>query len=164
MSIRTLLLLRHARAVDFAPGRPDTDRDLTEPGVAQARGIGDHLRAECPPIDRVLCSSATRTRQTLAAAEVVAPTEFLTSIYNAGSDTILSELQQLDDDVPCVLVVGHAPGVPALAHDLADSESSDPAALAAIEHRFPPATLAQLEFDGAWSDLTLARLTAARLA
>lgn len=164
MSTHILLLLRHAQAVDFVPGRPDAERDLTESGLAQARGVGDHLRAEGVTIDRVLCSSATRTRQTVSEAGVTAATDHLDAIYNAGSDTILAALREVPGDPSCVLVVGHAPGVPALSHDLADPASSDPAALATVGRHFPPATLVRLDFDGEWADLTLARLTAARLA
>lgn len=164
MSARTLLLLRHAQAVDYVPGRPDAERDLTEAGLAQARGVGDHLRAEGVTIDRVLCSSATRTRQTLAEVGVTAATDFLDSLYNAGSDTILAELHAVDGAASRVLIVGHAPGVPALSHDLAEAGTSDAAALATIGRHFPPATLARLEFDGDWADLASARLTAARLA
>lgn len=42
-----------------------------------------------------------------------------------------------------LLVVGHAPGIPALAHALADG-SSDAEARALIAYRYPPATLSTL--------------------
>lgn len=164
MSTHTLLLLRHAQAVDFAPGHADADRELTDAGRAQASAVGEHLRASGTAVDRVLCSRATRTRQTVIEARVEAETEHLGSLYNAGSDTILAELRTVPEDVSCVLVVGHAPGVPALAHDLADPASSEAGALATIARRFPPATLVRLEFDDAWADLTVARLSSARLA
>lgn len=61
------------------------------------------------------------------------------------------------------MLVGHAPGVPAVAYELAAPETSDPAALAAIDGRFPAATLARLQFDGAWADLETASLVDVRL-
>jgi phosphohistidine phosphatase len=57
-----------------------------------------------------------------------------------------------------VLVVAHAPGVPALADNLADRQHSNPDALALIRYNFPPATLVGLEFLGGWSALAEARL------
>jgi phosphohistidine phosphatase len=61
-----------------------------------------------------------------------------------------------------VLVVGHAPGIPALAENLADRLHSSPEALALIRYNYPPATLVGLEFFGGWSALAEARLFSAR--
>ena len=45
----------------------------------------------------------------------------------------------------------------------ADPDTSDAAALAAIDGRFPAATLARLEFTGAWTALETASLVDVRL-
>lgn len=159
---RTLLLLRHAQAEDFRPGRPDADRRLTPAGRDQAERVGAWMRETGLRPDFVLCSPATRTRQTLEGLGLEAEVDFAAGVYNAGSDTLLLAAQEAPEDAQTVLIVSHAPGTPALAHDLADDES-DAGAVAVIESRFPPATLARLEFDGAWADLTAARLVGARL-
>ena len=62
--MRTLLLLRHAKS-DYPAGVGDHDRPLAARGIREAGLAGDWLRAAAPPVDAVLCSTATRTRQTL---------------------------------------------------------------------------------------------------
>lgn len=162
---RTVLLLRHAQTEDSRPGGRDDDRRLTTDGEAQARAVGAALTAL--PVDAVLCSSAVRTRQTFELLEVgiaAQDVDVSRDYYNAGSDTLLAALRALNDDYRCVLLVGHAPGLPSVAYELADPESSDPAALAAIDGRFPVATLARLEFIGAWAELETAALVDVRFA
>ena len=61
------------------------------------------------------------------------------------------------------LLVGHAPGLPGVVYEVVDADSADPAAWAAIEHRFPAAALARLEWAGGWADLGTARLVSVRL-
>lgn len=161
---RTLLLLRHAQTEDSRPGGRDHDRRLTAEGDTQARAVWAALAAV--PVDAVLCSSAVRTRQTLDQLDLHLGPERLDisrDYYNAGADTLLVALRALDDDCRCALLIGHAPGVPALAYELLDPETSDAAALAAIDGRFPAATLARLEFTGSWADLETASLVGVRL-
>ena len=83
--------------------------------------------------------------------------------YNAGSDSLIEAVRALPDDTVTALLVGHAPGLPSVAYELADPSTSDRSAVAAIEHRFPAATLARLEWEGIWSDPDAARLVGARL-
>ena len=66
-----IMLMRHAQTV---PGTGDppgfrlddcsTQRNLSEDGRAQARRVGDRLRAEQIPVDRVLTSAWCRCRET----------------------------------------------------------------------------------------------------
>lgn len=82
---RRLLLMRHG-SVDYfdADGRPRPPDDvpLTAQGVAQARAIGEALRANGVAIDRVLTSGLARTRETAAhvldAAGIAPPLEHWT--------------------------------------------------------------------------------------
>ena len=166
-SRRTLLVLRHAQTEDVLPGGHDIDRRLTAAGEEQARAVGTFLREQGLTIDCVICSSAVRARQTLElldlpplAADHVDVSE---AYYNAGSDSLIEAVRTLPAGCDTALVVGHAPGLPGVAYELVDSDSSDPSAWAAIEHRFPAAGLARLEWDGDWNDLGRARLLSVRL-
>ncbi|MGJ3508055.1 SixA phosphatase family protein [Enemella sp. A6] len=162
-STRTLLLMRHARAQDFAPGLSDEERPLTEAGVEQAAAVGEFLRGLDLSIDHVLCSAATRTQQTCAALELGVPVEYSWAVYNAGSERILEAITEtFTDDVRVGLVIGHAPGIPALMHTLAD-DSSDTDALKTVGNQFPTGTLVQLAFEGSWHELDGAQLQRARL-
>jgi phosphohistidine phosphatase len=161
--MRNLMLLRHAQTEDTRPGSPDRARRLTPDGEQQAAALGEHLRRDHVEIDLVVCSSATRAQQTVQALRTTAPVVVSDRLYNAGGDEILALVRELDDDVANVLVVGHAPGLPAVVHELADPDTSDPEALATIERRFPAGTLATLAVDGEWSHLERGSLASVRL-
>lgn len=164
---RTLLLLRHAETESFAPGRRDAERQLTPRGHAQARALGDWLRAEGFEIDHVVCSPATRTRQTLdelALDGARTSVELSRDLYEAGSDTVLRLVAELEDAATTVLLVGHAPGIPAAALELADPTTSDHTALDTVGTRYPPATVSVLQLDGPWASASSAALRVVRLA
>ena len=162
---RTLILLRHSQAIDSHPGGRDIDRRLTALGEWQAREVGNFLRAQGIEVDAVVCSSAVRARQTLdQLALPVKPSriEIGEDYYNAGVDKLLEALRALPEDCRVALLVGHAPGVPGVALELADPVTSDSASLTALERRFPAAAIARLELDGAWSGLAEAALVGVR--
>ncbi|WP_026927882.1 SixA phosphatase family protein [Granulicoccus phenolivorans] len=154
---RLLLLMRHAEAADFAPGLDDSDRPLTRRGQDQARAVGAALAEHGVRIDQVLCSSAARTRQTLDLLGVQAPVTFTSELYNAGSQAIREEIGLLADSVSVALVLGHAPGIPTLAHDLSD-ERSDPELRERIARGYPTSTLVAIELDGNWNELRSGKL------
>jgi phosphohistidine phosphatase len=165
---RILLVLRHAQTEDTRPGSRDSERRLTPDGERDAEQVGDYLRNQGIMIDTVLCSSAARARQTLELLNLgdqLDPdrVEIADLFYNAGSDTLLNAVHELPDDCRVALLIGHAPGAPGLVHELTERASSSPEAVAAIESRFPAAGLAQLEFEGDWSQLESGALVAVRL-
>jgi phosphohistidine phosphatase len=153
---RRLFLLRHAHpAATPAVGWADTDRPLTGHGRLQAKELGGLLGAA--GIELVLCSTALRTRETAEQLGLAAPVRHVAGLYNCEATRIAFELARLPEYLRAVLVIGHSPGVPALARDLADS-TSDRAAVALLQRQYPPATLAELHFRGLWPDLHQARL------
>ena len=161
--MRTLMLLRHGKTEDSRPGHRDDARRLTPAGEQQAAELGDHLRREHTQPDVVLCSSATRARQTVEALGLTAPVQVLDRLYEAGGDEIVALIRDLDDDIEHVLVVGHSPALPAVAQELADPDTSDPAGLGTLERHFPAGALATLSVDGTWSELDRASLLSIRL-
>ncbi len=78
----TLLLMRHAKS-EYPAGVADHDRPLAPRGVREAALAGDWLRANVPAIDSVLCSTATRARQTLARTGIDAPVRYVERLYGA---------------------------------------------------------------------------------
>lgn len=148
---RRLVLLRHAKS-DYPGGVLDHDRPLSARGRREGALAGDHLRTLPGPIDEVLCSTAVRTRQTLDRTGIEAPTRFTSDIYEAVPDDILAHVQQTEDTVLTLLVIGHAPGIPSLALDLA-GPGSDETVMQDIGARFPTSALAVLEIPGSWADL-----------
>lgn len=154
---RTLLLMRHAKAVDSASGRTDHQRALAEHGQHQARRVRAQLLEFGLQADYALCSTATRTQQTLAGLGLSCPVDYQPSVYLARPETILEEIQLVPAEVSVLIVIGHAPGVPSLAHELA-SRDSEPGALAEIASGFPTATLCQFEIEQPWAELASGRL------
>lgn len=155
-----LYLLRHADAEGDQYGLGDASRGLSRAGRSQARLMAELLGTT--RIDLVLCSTATRAKQTTQLLGLPAPIRHLPRLYNASARQVLAELAAVDDAVHSVLVVGHAPGLPSLAYSLA-SPDSDERSLAMIRPVFPPATMVALEFFGGWSGLSEARVFRALL-
>jgi phosphohistidine phosphatase len=151
----TLVLLRHGKAVPDAA--TDLARPLADRGHADAAAVGEWLRAHRLRFGLVLCSPSERTRQTwagIAASGVEAADVWMDRrVYNADVEDLIDALADVSDDVESVLVVGHAPSIPALAETLADPDTSDPEALDELADKFPTSCLAVLSFSGRWSEL-----------
>jgi phosphohistidine phosphatase len=118
MTARTLVLLRHAKAV--TPGdEPDFARKLTKRGASDADAAGSWLAAEGLRPDLVICSPAARTRQTwhgvaigLAQADPAASApevHYEQGLYDGGRTEVIDLLRAVDDTVTTVLVIGHNP-------------------------------------------------------
>lgn len=152
MPDRTLILLRHAKS-DYPGGVADHDRPLAPRGRREAPLAGAAIIERFPTVSAVLCSGATRTRETLAATGIEAPVTFSEALYEASPDDILAAISGLDSDPEVLLVVGHAPGMPATALRLADA-ASDADLIDTIQNRFPTSAFAVLIVHGRWADLS----------
>ena len=148
--VRTLILMRHGKS-DYPERVVDHDRPLAARGRREAVLAGAWLRETQPSIDAVCCSTAVRTRETLTATAVTAPVQFESSIYEASPRTLIELIQLTEPDVQTLLVVGHAPGMPWTAWELAANRNSEPAA--ELSRKFPTSALAVLEFDRSWAEL-----------
>lgn len=155
---RTLLLLRHAKSA-YPPGVVDHDRPLAPRGVREAGLAGDWLRAHAPAVDAVLCSTAARTRDTLARTRIAAPVEYLDRIYDATPGTVIDEInrvqQHFDVDVQTLLVIGHEPAMSAVALGLATADGSNITAAERISMKFPTSSIAVLRTTEPWDRLAL---------
>ncbi|WIM96626.1 histidine phosphatase family protein [Actinoplanes oblitus] len=120
MTLRTLILLRHAKAE--TPGElPDFDRGLTERGMSDADAAGAWLVDERLHPDLVICSPAKRTRQTWQAASMAlaqgdhahgAPeVHYADQLYYGGRTEVFDLLHAVPETVRTILLVGHNPTV-----------------------------------------------------
>ena len=155
---RTLLLLRHAKS-DYPPGVPDHERPLAPRGVREARLAGDWLRAHAPAVDAVLCSTATRARETLARTRIEAPVNYVERLYDATPGAIIDEINSVasrfDSDVETLLVIGHEPAMSQVVLGLATAEGSNKSAAESISTKFPTSAIAVLRTGEPWDLLTL---------
>jgi phosphohistidine phosphatase len=150
MTLRTLILMRHGKS-SYPDGVADHERPLSPRGQREADLAGEWLRSTQPAVDAVRCSTATRTRQTLEATGVDAPVTFENQIYEASPHVLIDLVRITDDDVSTLLVIGHAPGMPWTAWELASNRNSQPAT--EMSSKFPTSALAVLEFDCPWADV-----------
>jgi phosphohistidine phosphatase len=151
---RTLVLLRHAKSA-YPDGVVDHDRPLAPRGQREAGLAGDWLRSQSATIDLVLCSTATRTRETLARSGIDAPVRYVDQLYGATVGTVIEQINGVGDDVAVLLVVGHEPTMSGLALGLADPESVNIDAAERISLKFPTSAMAVLRVNGRWTDLEL---------
>lgn len=145
-----LVLMRHAEAADFVPGRPDRDRPLTDRGHAQAREASARLSGL--GLDQTLVSSALRTRETASDLGLSCPVEPVDRLYNADPDTLREVIADAYAVAPdaALLVVAHNPGIHQLALELAGLDLAGPGAGphgARLAHSFPTATAVGLRVD-----------------
>jgi carbonic anhydrase/acetyltransferase-like protein (isoleucine patch superfamily)/phosphohistidine phosphatase SixA len=154
---RTLILLRHGKSA-YPPGVQDHERPLAARGSTEAALAGSWIRDNLPLIDRVVCSTATRTRQTLAASGLGsgARVSYTSAVYEAYPEELIELLTTLPVQDRTVLLVGHGPGLPALAEQLA-GRGSDSAALDRVRKKFPTSAIAVVAVDRDWSQLESGR-------
>lgn len=111
--------MRHAKSDWSHSGLRDHDRPLNTRGEKSARALGRWLAQTrgCMP-DQVLCSSATRTGQTLLGLNLPSdvPTRFTRTLYHAGPVQMRAVLEDATGD--CTLMIGHNPGICEMAHQL----------------------------------------------
>lgn len=136
---------------------PDHERPLSQRGRESTQVLAAHLLKHRISPDLILCSTATRTRETL---EGVLPGRDATiepALFTAGSGQLLARLNEVDPDVTSVLVIGHNPAMQTLTLKLAASEAPDrppgSEGLEQIRRKLPTGALVTLTFDTPWSEL-----------
>ena len=150
---RTLVLLRHAKSA-YPDGAADHERPLAPRGQREAALAGDWLRTHLPAIDAVLCSTATRTRETLARTGIDAPVRYVERLYDATAGTVIDEINGVTEDISVLLVIGHEPTMTEVALGLANPDTNADAA-ERISMKFPTSAMAVLRLNGSWTDLEL---------
>lgn len=119
---RRLILMRHADAERGGGAMADIERALTPEGVAEARRIGRALAEAGLAPDRALVSTARRARETWTAVSEAFPdvaADFHKAIYEASPATLWALAQQGMVGGESLILVGHNPGMQALAASLA---------------------------------------------
>lgn len=151
---RRIVLLRHAKA-DW-PQVSDHERPLAERGRLEAATSGRRLSDTGIGFDLALCSTATRTRETWKLAVHELPhrprTVYEERLYEASLGDLLALVNETPDEVADLLLIGHNPGMHALADVLAASAEGD--ALARMtQGGFPTAAFAVVGFEGSWKSV-----------
>jgi phosphohistidine phosphatase len=138
--MKTLFLIRHAKSSWDDPALPDKDRPLNDRGKRAAPKMGKRLAKRDVTPDLILSSPAMRA---LTTAQIIArKLDYkLQSIvvddrlYAAEMHDLLNVIEQLDDKLGRVMLVGHNPELTELAHRLS-SEVTHMPTCAVIELTF----------------------------
>jgi phosphohistidine phosphatase len=147
-TVKTLLLVRHAKASPGDPSLPDRDRPLNERGLREVAAIGQRLAQRGVKTDVLLTSPATRaltTAEQLAQALAIRRKDIVVieRLYNALPGDLLGVIQGLGDEHARVMLVGHNPGLTELANHFASE----------ITH-LTPCAVAEFTFAAAsWADI-----------
>jgi phosphohistidine phosphatase len=127
----TLLVFRHGKA-EPGEGLADDQRELAPRGRKAARKMGELARAQGLLPQRILSSTAVRTRETvelfLEGADCSAPVEYLRSLYLAEPHAYLTALAEHAGGATRVMLVGHNPGLEDLVRELTGEIVSLPTA------------------------------------
>jgi len=146
----TLILTRHAKSGWGDPALDDQDRPLNARGRRDAPEIGRWIAARATP-QLALVSTARRafeTWQGLAEGlDHKPPAEMVGALYLAPPGDILKVLQRAVAD--CVLVIGHNPGIGALAAALPAARPAHPKF-----EQYPTAATLIVDFEArGWRDI-----------
>ncbi|MER6100762.1 histidine phosphatase family protein [Streptomyces sp. NPDC001832] len=148
---RRIVLLRHAKA-EWSQDS-DHERPLAERGRKDAPVAGRKLVDSGIVLDLALCSTAVRTRETWKLAVHEMPqrprTVYEERLYEASPGELIALINETPDDVHDLLLIGHNPGMHAVADALSESAEGD--TLARMNRGgFPTAAFAVVEFSGSW--------------
>ena len=149
MPLERLILLRHGNAERRAPSGEDFDRALTERGRRESRETGARLAEAGFSVDLALVSEARRARETWEEAGLAFPAaaaERRRSLYHASPADLWLAAEEAG--ARAVILVGHNPGMHALAFDLTSRGRTDPAVARALDRGFPTASAAVFRFEG----------------
>jgi len=113
--MKKLILMRHAKSDWNHSNLSDDQRPLNKRGQRDALRMGALLRDEGVDVDAILCSTAQRTRETLALLleeyTFEGEPQFVELIYHADLRDYLAVLAELPDNVESAMILGHNPSI-----------------------------------------------------
>lgn len=152
-----LSLIRHAKSSWADPELDDHERPLSPRGTKAALRMANFIAKRDLIPEIVLCSDAVRARATMTLLvsrwpQPAPPVIIEPELYLAHPDIILKVLARDSNDNTHVMILGHNPGLHALALSLIGSGARD--SLVAMAMKFPTAALAHIHFDEmSWADI-----------
>jgi phosphohistidine phosphatase len=154
----TLFLLRHAKSSWSNPSLPDRERPLATRGVTDAPMMGKAMTERGIDPDLVLCSSARRTRDTLALVlpelRVEPKVVYEDALYHASPEAMLEIIHAVQPGSNRVMLVGHNPEIQSLALDLVGAGAKH--FRDRLRIKYPTAALVVINFpSGLWKSVTV---------
>lgn len=147
--MKSLILVRHAKSDWTNTGVSDSERPLNKRGERDAPYMGQLLAKKGIKPDLVISSPALRCKSTVQIFSkemniLESAIKYSDKLYAAGDDEILAAINKVDDNVRCLMVVGHNPGMTDLVNMLTDE----------FIDNIPTAGIVSVKFDeNKWSNL-----------
>ena len=121
--MKTLIIIRHAKAEWSSPNSSDFSRALCSEGTKEAKYISQQLLHKNVLIDAIVFSNALRTMQTAQLISIacnIAEQDLYAEplLYQADADKIESIVKQFPDDKNNIAIVSHNPGITDFANSL----------------------------------------------
>jgi phosphohistidine phosphatase len=155
--VKTIYLLRHAKAESAVAGEEDIDRRLSLRGLEDCENIGRYIKARKYTPALIAVSPARRTKETfelvMRHAGMVCPSAIEKRLYAATPDRIVDFISQTDDNHDSLMIVGHNPGMHLLALSLVEPQTISPHDM--LKVKYPTGTLTVIQFTmDSWQDIT----------
>jgi phosphohistidine phosphatase len=147
--MKTLYIIRLAKSSWDSSAKSDFDRPLNRRGLRDAPIMGTVLKQKAIKPDLVISSSAKRAKKTaLIISEQIGYEEsdilFDENLYLASANEILEIIQNVDDYVESLFIIGHNPGMTEFINHFSD----------AFIDNLPTAGVFSMEFDmSSWKSL-----------
>jgi phosphohistidine phosphatase len=113
--MKTILLMRHAKAEPGVPGQKDFDRTLAQRGHDDSQRMGRALAKLGDVPGAIVSSPAARAKQTAEdaarAMKFAGTIQFSRALYDAPGEAWLAALKALPDSADSAMVVAHSPGI-----------------------------------------------------
>ncbi|KZM48090.1 histidine phosphatase family protein [Labrenzia sp. OB1] len=151
-----LLLLRHAKSDWGDDGIADIDRPLNSRGKTAAVTIARYMKDAGLLPNQILCSTAQRTRETLAGLLPFLPQEaqihLISNLYQQSEDDYSGLIRKHGGRAQNLMVIGHNPATEDTALSL--TGTADAQAMSDLQEKYPTGALAVIDFDIAeWAEL-----------
>lgn len=146
--MRTLILLRHAKAVRPHEAESDKARGLTGRGRREAALAGAAMAEAGLTPSLALVSTSQRTRETAehGLAKFKLETEFEEALYHAEPESIWDAFTA--SDAESVIIVGHNPGIGELVSMLVHQAHDGSRLARDLVSHFPTAAFAAFQIRG----------------
>lgn len=146
--MRTLILMRHAKAVRAHEADSDETRGLTGRGKREAALAGAAMEDAGLKPSLALVSTATRTRETAehGLQNFKLETRFDDALYHAAPESIWDAF--MESDAESVVIVGHNPGIGELASTLVHQAHDGSRLARDLAGHFPTSAFAAFEIKG----------------
>ena len=146
--MKEIFVLRHAKSSWDNVNLSDHDRPLADRGIKDAAKLCVFIKNNGHNLDKVLCSTAKRAKETF---DLIADgfnfeidkTTYTDKLYFGDITDIIKDLRELDESLNNILIVGHNPSLHHLV-ELLTNEQID---------RFTTCNLAIISQDDEWITL-----------